>query len=63
MFAVNPALCTSGQAILHVGQIAKLAVGVADRADVLETGPVTREGSVDVLLNDPNVNAAYLDTH
>jgi branched-chain amino acid transport system ATP-binding protein len=53
----------SGLTILLVEQMAKQALGVADRAYVLETGQLTLEGSGRELLNDPKVKAAYLGTH
>jgi branched-chain amino acid transport system ATP-binding protein len=43
--------------------MAKQALGVADRAYVLETGLITLEGSGKELLNDPKVKAAYLGAH
>ena len=52
-----------GLAILLVEQMAKLALDVADRAYLLETGLITLEGSGRELLNDPKVKAAYLGTH
>jgi branched-chain amino acid transport system ATP-binding protein len=56
-------LRASGLTILLVEQMAKQALGVADRAYVLETGFITLEGSGRELLNDPKVKAAYLGTH
>jgi len=53
----------SGLTILLVEQMAKQALGVADRAYVLETGCVTLEGSGRELLDNPKVKAAYLGTH
>jgi len=53
----------SGLTILLVEQMAKQALGVADRAYVLETGLITAEGSGRELLNDPKVKAAYLGAH
>ena len=53
----------AGLTILLVEQMAKQALGVADRAYVLETGHVTAEGTGRALLNDPKVKAAYLGTH
>jgi branched-chain amino acid transport system ATP-binding protein len=62
-FATIRQLRKSGLAILLVEQMAKLALGVADRAYVLETGLITLEGSGNELLNDPKVKAAYLGAH
>ncbi len=53
----------SGLTILLVEQMAKQALGVADRAYVLETGLITLEGTGRDLLNDPKVKAAYLGSH
>lgn len=53
----------SGLTILLVEQMAKQALGVADRAYVLETGYITLEGTGRALLNDPKVKAAYLGAH
>jgi branched-chain amino acid transport system ATP-binding protein len=53
----------SGLTILLVEQMAKQALGVADRAYVLETGLITAEGSGRELLGDPKVKAAYLGAH
>ena len=41
----------------------RVALGVADRAYVLETGCITLEGTGSALLNDPKVKAAYLGAH
>jgi branched-chain amino acid transport system ATP-binding protein len=43
--------------------MAKQALGVADRAYVLETGCITLEGSGRELLDNPKVKSAYLGTH
>ena len=52
-----------GLTILLVEQMAKQALGVADRAYVLETGRITLQGSGQELLDDPKVKAAYLGSH
>jgi branched-chain amino acid transport system ATP-binding protein len=56
-------LRASGLTILLVEQMAKQALGVADRVYVLETGVITLEGSGCELLSDPKVRAAYLCAH
>ena len=56
-------LRNSGLTILLVEQMAKQALGVADRAYVLETGCITLEGSGRELLDNPKVKSAYLGTH
>jgi branched-chain amino acid transport system ATP-binding protein len=49
--------------ILLGEQMANLALGVADRAYVLETGRVTLSGTGAELLQDPQLRTAYLGTH
>jgi branched-chain amino acid transport system ATP-binding protein len=51
-----------GTTLLLVEQNAKKALAVADRAYVLETGSILREGSGLELLQDPSVQEAYLGT-
>lgn len=63
IFTAIRQLRESGLTILLVEQMAKQALGVADRAYVLETGYITLEGSGHELLDNPKVKAAYLGTH
>jgi branched-chain amino acid transport system ATP-binding protein len=49
-----------GTAVLLVEQNAYLALGMADRAYVLEAGSIVREGSGSELMADPIVQASYL---
>ena len=63
IFSAIRELREAGLTILLVEQMAKQALGVADRAYVLETGCVTLEGSGRELLANPKVKAAYLGTH
>ncbi|MEO8715566.1 MAG: ATP-binding cassette domain-containing protein, partial [Acetobacteraceae bacterium] len=49
-----------GMTILLAEQSAHLALRLADRAYVLETGRIVLEGAASVLLNDPRVREAYL---
>ena len=63
IFTAIRQLRESGLTILLVEQMAKQALGVADRAYVLETGNITLEGSGRELLANPKVKAAYLGTH
>lgn len=49
-----------GTTILLVEQNAKMALRVADRGYVLETGKIIMEGDAKKLLNDENVKKAYL---
>jgi branched-chain amino acid transport system ATP-binding protein len=50
----------AGTTILLVEQNASMALSIADRAYVLETGVITLEGKASDLLEDPKVRAAYL---
>ena len=50
----------AGTTILLVEQNASMALAVADRAYVLETGEITLEGKASDLREDPKVRAAYL---
>lgn len=50
----------AGTAVLLVEQNAQLALGMASRAYVIESGVVVREGTGSALLADPGVQAAYL---
>ena len=49
-----------GITILLVEQNAKMALSIADRAYVLETGRITMEGDAKELLNNEQVRKAYL---
>jgi branched-chain amino acid transport system ATP-binding protein len=50
----------AGTTILLVEQNASMALSIADRAYVLETGEIVLEGKASDLLEDPKVRAAYL---
>ncbi|BCG03633.1 ABC transporter ATP-binding protein (plasmid) [Paraburkholderia sp. PGU19] len=63
IFDAIRSLREEGLTILLVEQMAKQALGVADRAYVLEVGNITLEGTGRDLLNDPKVKAAYLGAH
>ena len=63
IFDAIRSLRNDGLTILLVEQMAKQALGVADRAYVLEVGSIALEGSGRELLNDPKVRAAYLGAH
>lgn len=52
-----------GTSILLVEQNAQMALAVADRAYVLETGRITMQGKGDDLLEDPEIIKAYLGGH
>lgn len=52
-----------GTSILLVEQNAQMALAIADRAYVLETGKIVMQGTGDELLKDPRVIKAYLGGH
>ena len=60
IFNIIQEIKKQGMTILLVEQNAAKALSIADRAYVLETGNITKEGSGKELLNDPDVRAAYL---
>lgn len=60
IFEVIRDLNRKGTSVLLVEQNARMALKVAHRGYVLETGRVTCEDKADVLLNDPRIRAAYL---
>ncbi|SCB47498.1 ABC transporter ATP-binding protein [Rhizobium multihospitium] len=60
IFEIIVSLRKAGITILLVEQMANLALAIADRAYVLETGRVTMSGTGQQLLHDPKVRAAYL---
>jgi branched-chain amino acid transport system ATP-binding protein len=60
IFNIIQEIKKQGMTILLVEQNAAKALSIADRAYVLETGNITKEGSGKELLNDPAVRAAYL---
>ena len=60
IFAIIEELHKSGITIWWVGQNAKMALAVSDRAYVLETGTISMEGKASVLAADDRVRKAYL---
>ncbi|MET0016155.1 ATP-binding cassette domain-containing protein [Oscillibacter sp.] len=60
IFAIIQELHKSGITILLVEQNAKMALSVADRAYVLETGTIAMEGNAAALSADDRVRKAYL---
>ena len=52
-----------GTTILLVEQNAQMALAIADRAYVLETGKIVMQGKGEDLLEDPSVIKAYLGGH
>ena len=60
IFEIIQALRDSGTTILLVEQNAQMALSIANRAYVLETGKIVNQGDANALLNDESVKAAYL---
>ena len=60
IFSIIRKLHEQGITILLVEQNAKMALSIADRAYVLETGRITMEGDAKELLNNAQVRKAYL---
>lgn len=60
IFDVTRKLSEEGMTILIVEQNARMALSIAERGYVIESGRVVLEGSVEELRADPNVKAAYL---
>ena len=60
VFEIIKAINASGTTVLLVEQNAAMALSIATRAYVLETGRITKEGSADALMHDDDVRRAYL---
>ena len=60
IFSIIKELHQAGVTILLVEQNAQMALSIADRAYVLETGNVSKTGPADELLHDDDVRKAYL---
>ncbi|WP_270295919.1 ABC transporter ATP-binding protein [Bifidobacterium adolescentis] len=60
IFSIIRKLHEQGITILLVEQNARMALSIADRAYVLETGRITMEGDAKELLNNEQVRKAYL---
>ncbi len=60
IFDIIKELHKGGTTILLVEQNAQMALSIADRAYVLETGTISMSGSAKELLNDERVQKAYL---
>ena len=60
IFDVIKELNRQGVSVLLVEQNARMALKVAHRGYVLETGRIAFADKADVLLNDPRIRAAYL---
>ena len=62
IFAIIRDINKEGTTILLVEQNAHMALSIANRAYVLETGNIVMEGEAGKLLNDEKVKSAYLGT-
>jgi branched-chain amino acid transport system ATP-binding protein len=60
LFGIIRQIRERGTTILLVEQNAHMALSVADRGYVLETGSLTVEGNASTLLDNEDVRAAYL---
>ena len=60
IFQIVEDLHKAGTTVLLVEQNAQMALSIANRAYVLETGHVVKEGSADALMHDDAVRKAYL---
>ncbi|MEF9878534.1 MAG: ABC transporter ATP-binding protein [Clostridia bacterium] len=62
IFSIIKKINSEGTTILLVEQNAQMALSIANRAYVLETGHIIKQGAASELLNDDSVKAAYLGT-
>jgi len=60
IFRIIQAINTEGTSILLVEQNAHMALSIAHRAYILETGRIVLEGSAKKVRENPQVRAAYL---
>ncbi len=60
IFEVIQAVHQAGTSVLLVEQNAHIALQVADRAYVLDSGLIDYEGEASALINDPRIRATYL---
>lgn len=63
IFEIVQNINKKGTSILLVEQNAQMALSIADRAYVLETGEIKLEGSAQEVLHNPSVIEAYLGGH
>jgi branched-chain amino acid transport system ATP-binding protein len=63
IFEIIREINTQGTSILLVEQNAQMALSIADRGYVLETGTIALEGNAQELLENPQVIEAYLGGH
>ncbi|MDR2752336.1 MAG: ABC transporter ATP-binding protein [Clostridiales bacterium] len=62
IFSIIKKIRSNGVTILLIEQNANMALKIADKGYVLETGKITAQGTGEELLNNPHVKAAYLGT-
>ena len=60
IFQIIRDMNAAGTTILLVEQNAQMALSIANRAYVMETGRITMAGDADELMHDDNVRKAYL---
>ncbi len=60
IFEIIKAVNKTGVTVLLVEQNAKMALSISDRAYVLETGKIVKEGNAQELLEDDAIKKAYL---
>lgn len=60
IFDIITKISSSGTTILLVEQNAYKALSIANRAYILETGNITKEGKAEDLINDKSIISAYL---
>jgi branched-chain amino acid transport system ATP-binding protein len=63
IFEIVQNINKQGTSVLLVEQNAQMALSIADRAYVIETGQITLEGNAQDVLRNPSVIAAYLGGH
>ena len=62
IFSIIREINKGGTTVLLVEQNAQMALSIADRAYVMETGRIVKSGEARALLNDEDVRKAYLGT-
>ena len=60
IFSIIREISSSGTTVLLVEQNAKKALGIADRAYVLETGNIVLSGDANEMMNNDSIKKAYL---
>jgi branched-chain amino acid transport system ATP-binding protein len=60
IFSIIEDVNKDGVTVLLVEQNAKKALSIANRAYVIETGSIVKEGDAKMLMNDPAIKKAYL---